>query len=48
MASEIQRELIDVHSRIVKLERSLNEQEVGNGLASYVSALRQRVAERLS
>ena len=48
MASDMQRELIDVHSQIVQLERSLDEQDVGNGLASYVSALRQRVAERLS
>jgi hypothetical protein len=48
MAADMQRELIDVHSQIVQLERSLDEQEVGNGLASYVSALRQRVAERLS
>jgi len=48
MAPELQRELIEVHSQIIKLERSLDEQEVGKDLASYVSALRQRVAERLS
>jgi hypothetical protein len=48
MALDLQRELIEVHSQIIKLEQSLDEQEVGNGLASYVSALRQRVAERLS
>jgi hypothetical protein len=48
MAADLKRELTEVHSQIVTLERSLDEQEVGNGLASYVSALRQRVAERLS
>jgi hypothetical protein len=48
MPSDLERELTEVYSRIVQLERSLDEQEVGNGLASYVSALRQRVAERLS
>ncbi len=42
-----ERELTEVHGRIVQLERSLDGQELGD-LASYVSALRQRVEERLA
>jgi hypothetical protein len=42
-----EQELTEVHSRIVQLERNLNEQDLGD-LASYVSALRQRVEERLA
>jgi hypothetical protein len=43
-----EQELTEVHSRIVRLERSLREQDLGDDLASYVSALRQRVEERLA
>jgi hypothetical protein len=48
MAADLERELTEVHLQIVQLERSLDAQDVGNNLATYVSALRQRVAERLS
>ena len=47
MAADMQRELTEVLARIVQLERSLDQQDLG-GLASYVSALRQRVEERLA
>ncbi len=40
-------ELTEVHSRIVQLERSLDKQDLGD-LASYVSALRQRVEQHLA
>jgi len=46
-ASKREQELTEVHARIVQLERSLDQQDLG-GLASYVSALRQRVEERLA
>ena len=44
---EHESELADVHSRIVQLERRLDEQDLYS-LASYVSALRQRVEEHLA
>ncbi len=40
-------ELTEVHSRIIQLERRLGEQDLYS-LASYVSALRQRVEEYLA
>jgi hypothetical protein len=43
-----EQELTKVHSRIVQLERSLGQQDLGDDLTSYVSALRQRVEERLA
>jgi hypothetical protein len=46
--SDQEQELTDVHARIVQLERSLDDQDLGDDLASYVSALRQRVEERLA
>jgi len=48
VASDLEQELTEVHARIVQLERSLNEQDLGDDLTSYVSALRQRVEERLA
>ncbi len=44
---EHESELTEVHSRIVQLERRLDEQDLYS-LASYVSALRQRVEEYLT
>jgi hypothetical protein len=48
VASDLEQELTEVHSRIIQLERSIEEQDLGDNLASYVSALRQRVEERLA
>lgn len=45
-AGESQHELRDVYTQIVRLQRSLNAAHLGE-LATYVSALRQRVAECL-
>jgi hypothetical protein len=36
-------ELVDVHARIVQLERSLQAQSL-DGLVPYVSALREKIA----
>jgi hypothetical protein len=47
IASDQERELTEVLARIVQLERTLDEQDLGD-LASYVSALRHRVEERLA
>jgi hypothetical protein len=44
---EAEQELAEVHTQIVRLQRSLNAQQLSE-LATYVSALRQRVAECLS
>jgi hypothetical protein len=46
--SDLEQELTDVLARIVQLERSLTEQDLGDDLVSYVSALRQRVEEHLA
>ncbi len=46
-SSAQEQELTEVHGRIVQLERSLDGQALGD-LPSYVSALRQRVEERLA
>jgi hypothetical protein len=42
-----EQELTEVHERIVQLERSLDQHKLGD-LATYVSALRQRVEEHLA
>jgi hypothetical protein len=42
-----QQKLIEVHERIVALQRSLRLQHLDD-LAAYVSALRQRLEQRLS
>jgi hypothetical protein len=46
-ATAHEQELTEVHTRIVQLERSLDKQDLGD-LASYVSALRQRVEQHLA
>ena len=43
----LERELIELHSEIVQLQRRLGAQDLGN-LTAYVSALRQRVEEYLT
>jgi hypothetical protein len=45
--SELGYELTELHARIVQLQRKLPAQKFGE-LALYVSALRQRVEERLA
>jgi hypothetical protein len=46
-APKREHELTEVLGRIIQLQRSLDQQELGS-LATYVSALRQRVEERLA
>jgi hypothetical protein len=46
-SSELEQELTELHARIVQLQRKLPVQKFGD-LALYVSALRQRVEERLA
>jgi hypothetical protein len=45
-AGESERELAEIYAQIVGLQRSLNAHHLDE-LATYVSALRQRVAESL-
>ncbi|MFI5454366.1 MAG: hypothetical protein ACHRXM_02855 [Isosphaerales bacterium] len=47
IASDRERELKKVHAQIVQLQRNLHAQNL-NGVATYVSALRQRVEEYLA
>jgi hypothetical protein len=44
---ETERQLEEVHERIVQLQRSLGSHRPGE-LATYVAALRERVEERLA
>jgi hypothetical protein len=43
----LEQELLELRSEIVQLERRLNAQNLGD-LATYVSALRERVADSLA
>jgi hypothetical protein len=45
--TKLEYELIELHAQIVQLQRNLPAQKFGD-LAQYVSALRQRVEERLA
>jgi hypothetical protein len=47
LASDSDRELIEVHAQIVQLQRNLQAQNLDD-LAGYVAALRQSVEERLA
>jgi hypothetical protein len=47
ISDENRAELIDVHTRIVELHRQLGAQRLSQ-LGSYVSALRERIQERLA
>jgi hypothetical protein len=42
----LERELIELHSEIIQLQRGLRAQDLGT-LGAYVSALRQRIEEYL-
>lgn len=44
---DTERELAEVHERIVHLQRNLDSHRLGE-LATYVAALRERVEERLA
>ncbi len=47
LSTDLEQELTELHAQIVQLQRRLPVQKFGD-LALYVSALRQRVEERLT
>jgi len=47
LTSDLDRELVELHSRIVQLQRSLHAQSL-HGLTPYVSALRRGIEDQLA